>query len=459
MRPAIVLGLILTFVGPARADDWPQWLGPQRDGVWREDGILDQFPKDGPKLLWRQPIGGGYAGPAVAAGRVFVTDRMLATGAKNPSNPFARGEIPGTERILCLDAKSGETVWRHEHDCPYRISYPAGPRCTPTVDGDRVYTLGAMGHLFCFNANDGKIIWQRDFLKEFDAALPVWGFAAHPLVDGNNLICLVGGSNDRLVVAFDKMTGKEVWTSLSCGGDFGYCPPMIYTLGHHRQLIIWSSEAISALDPVSGKKIWDVDFKVKAALTAPTPRKVGDDKLLVSSFYNGSRLLQIAPDGRSAKVVWQGRSNSEAPARTDGLHSIMVTPFVRGDTVFGVCSYGQLRALDATTGKRLWESMDATRGRKTDADTRASVGPTDKERWSNAFIVAKGERFFLFNEQGELIIAELTPAAYKEIDRAVVLEPTNMMAGRPVIWVHPAFANKSMFARNDKEIVAVDLAR
>jgi outer membrane protein assembly factor BamB len=250
-----------------------------------------------------------------------------------------------------------------------------------------------------------------------------------------------------------------VWTSLSCGGDFGYCPPMIDTFGTHRQLIIWSSEAVSGLDPATGKKLWDVDFKVKAALTAPTPRKVGDDKLLVSSFYNGSRLLQIAGDGNSATVVWQGKANSEAPTRTDGLHSIMVTPTIRGDTIYGVCSYGQLRALDAKSGKRLWECMDATRGRKTAEDARTSSTPTKDERWSNAFIVANGDRFFLFNEQGELIIAKLTPGGYTEIDRAVILEPTNMMAGRPTVWVHPAFANRAMYARNDKEIVAVDLAR
>src|SRR5438552_3861536 len=115
------------------ADDWPQWLGPKRDGVWRETGILDQFPKDGPKIVWRTPIAGGYSGPAVAGDRVYVTDRMLAEGVKNPDNPFSQEKVVGKERVHCLDAKDGIILWSHEYDCPYRISYPAGPRTTPLV--------------------------------------------------------------------------------------------------------------------------------------------------------------------------------------------------------------------------------------------------------------------------------------------------------------------------------------
>src|SRR5438105_2086462 len=121
-----------------RADDWPQWLGPQRDGVWREIGILEKFPAEGPKVRWRAPIGAGYTGPAVANGRVYVMDRQLAQGASNSSNPFARGEIPGTERVLCLKEDDGEILWKHEYDCPYAVSYPAGPRATPTVHDGKV---------------------------------------------------------------------------------------------------------------------------------------------------------------------------------------------------------------------------------------------------------------------------------------------------------------------------------
>src|SRR5258705_329643 len=125
---AVVLGIVV-----ARADDWPQWLGPQRDGVWRETGIVDKFPTNGLKYRWRVPIGGGYTGPAVANGRVYVMDRQLAKGATNPSSPCGRGEIPGSERILCLNEADGKILWQHEYDSPYTVSYSSGPRVTPSV--------------------------------------------------------------------------------------------------------------------------------------------------------------------------------------------------------------------------------------------------------------------------------------------------------------------------------------
>ena len=132
MRRAALVAVLLA--SPAWADDWPQWMGPNRDGTWKETGILRKFPPGGPKKLWSVPIGGGYAGPAVADGKVYVTDRVLAKGGANPDDPFdTKNKIASTERVLCLDAKTGKEVWKHEYDCPYQISYPAGPRCTPLV--------------------------------------------------------------------------------------------------------------------------------------------------------------------------------------------------------------------------------------------------------------------------------------------------------------------------------------
>jgi len=450
------VGCVLS-AGVAGAEDWPQWLGTKRDGVWRDTGIIEAFPKAGPTVVWRVPIGMGYTGPSVANGKVFVLDRVLADGAKTSTDPFAKGKIKGDERVLCLDEKTGKTVWKHEYPAEYAISYSAGPRCTPTVDGDRVYTLGAMGHLFCLNALTGKPIWSKDFIKEYESYLPVWGFAAHPLVDGEKLICLVGGSNSRLVVAFDKKTGKELWATESCNGDFGYCPPMIYEFGGKRQLIIWHSRGVLGLEPETGKRIWRVDFESKAALTAPTPRKVGDDQLFITSFYNGSMLLKVSAS--KAEVVWKSKSKGEMPTQTADLSSIICTPIVDGEFIYGVCSYGQLRCIKAQTGERVWETMQATRGKLTPTKVAATDEPASSERWSNAFIVKQAERYFLFNEQGDLIIAKMSPKGYEEISRAHLIEPTNKDAGRRVVWVHPAFANKCVFVRNDIEMVCVSLAR
>jgi len=420
------------------ADDWPQWLGPKRDGVWREKGIVKKF--DGaPKLRWKVEIGGGYAGPAVADGRVYVLDRQLAKGTSNPSNPFSRGQLPGTERVLCLNEDDGKLLWKYEYDCPYAISYPAGPRCTPTVDGDRVYVLGAMGDLFCFKAKTGKLVWKKDFKKNFGAKVPIWGFAAHPLVDGNKLICLVGG-NRGVAIAFDKMTGKVLWSALQ-SPDLGYCPPMIYEAGGKRQLIIWHPRALNSVDPESGKPYWSVPFTVRSGLTIPTPRLHGD-LLFVTSFYNGPLMMRMAKNAPRADVAWQATGRSERV--TQQLHAIMCTPFIEDGYIYGVCSYGQFRCLKAATGERVWESFKPVTG--------------SEGRWANAFLVKHEDRFFIHNEKGDLIIAKLSPKGYEEISRVNLIEPTNFARGRKLVWSHPAFANRSVYLRNDKEILCFSLA-
>lgn len=456
MRVCFTLTLLAAGAA-ARADDWPQWMGPQRDGVWREDGLVEKFPAGGPKVLWKQSCGVGYAGPSIAGGKLYLPDFVPEGGL--PESGFAKGLFKGQERLVCRDAASGKELWVDAYPVSYTISYPGGPRCHPTVDGGKVYTLGAMGDLRCLDAVTGKLVWSKNFVKDYEASTPVWGFAAHPLVDGDRLICLAGGSKDRLVIAFDKHTGKELWTSQSCPGDFGYSPPVMHKFGGKRQLIIWHAKAVVGLEPDTGKRIWKQDFDVKFALTAPMARKVGADGLFVTSFYNGSMFLRVGAD--KADVVWQSKAKGEKAEQTTDLSSIMPTPVIEGDTAYGVCSYGQLRGLHIPDGKRLWETMQATRGKRTPAKVAAEETPGQIERWSNAFLTPQGNRVFLFNEQGDLIIARLSPGGYEEIDRATVIEPTNTMAGagRKVVWVHPAYANKCVFVRNDREVVCLSLAR
>jgi outer membrane protein assembly factor BamB len=424
----------------ASADDWPQWLGPQRDAVWRETGIVEQFPAGGPPVRWRTPIGGGYAGPAVAKGRVYVMDRQLSKGANNPADPFSRGQIPGTERVLCLDEMTGRILWKHEYDCPYTVSYAAGPRTTAVVAEGKVWTLGTEGHLFCLDASDGKVLWSHVFTKEYGIPTPVWGFAGHPLLEGKKLICLAGGEGS-VAVAFDKETGKELWRSLAARQP-GYAPPMIFEAGGKRQLILWHPESVNSLNPETGELYWSVPFKVKEGLTIATPRKLGD-RLFLTAFYDGSLMLRLDADKPGATPLWKSRKASERD--TDELHAIMCTPFLEDGCIYGVCSYGQLRCLQADTGERVWETFKATTG-------------GEPVRWANAFIVKNGGRFFLFNEKGDLIIARLSRQGYEEVSRAHLLEPTGTAAGRAVVWSHPAFANRCVFARNDREIICVSLA-
>jgi outer membrane protein assembly factor BamB len=437
--PGAVCALLL-IGNAAFADDWPQWLGPNRDSVWRESGIVEKFPTNGPPILWRTSIGGGYAGPIVASGRVYVADRQLAPGVNNPADPFARNVIRGFERVLCLDEANGQVVWKHEYECPYHISYPAGPRVAPLVSGGKVYTLGAEGNLLCLDANKGDVQWSHDFKKDFGIKAPMWGFAGHPLLDGQRLICLAGGAGTT-AVAFDKDTGKELWRALSAT-EPGYCSPIIYEAGGKRQLILWHPEAANSLNPETGEVYWSVPFKSRSGMTIATPRKLGD-WLFFTAFYSGSLMLRLDPAQPAATTAWRTQKVNEKD--TTHLNAVMCTPFLEDGYIYGVCSYGQLRCLKADTGERIWETFRAT----------TSGEPV---RWANTFIVKNGDRFFLFNELGDLIIAKLSPRGYEEICRAHLLEPTGNAAGRPVLWSHPAFANRHVYARNDKEIICVDLA-
>ncbi|HEY0982429.1 PQQ-binding-like beta-propeller repeat protein [Schlesneria sp. T3-172] len=439
----IVMAACLSLASSSFADDWPQWMGPERDAVWREKGIIKTFPADGPKVRWRTKVGGGYAGPAVANGRVYVTDKQLPTGESDPSNPFSRERQTASERVLCLDDKDGSIIWKHEYDCPYTVSYPAGPRTTPVIKDGFVYTLGSEGHLFCLTADSGEVVWSRSFQKDYGRdQTPVWGYSSNPLLDGDRLICLVGGEGTA-VVAFDKSTGREVWRALDSTGEHasGYSSPIIVEAGGKRQLIVWHPSSINGLDPETGKVYWSVPFTSQTGLSVATPR-VDGNLLFITAFYNGSMLLKLDEKTPTATEVWRRHGKNER--QTDALHSIISTPMIDQGHIFGVCSYGELRCLDLKNGDRLWATFEATSGRSA--------------RWGNAFLVKHEDRYFLFNEQGDLIMAHLTPKGYHELGRAHLLEPTGPAERRDVVWTHPAFANRNVYVRNDREIVSASLA-
>jgi outer membrane protein assembly factor BamB len=422
--------VVICILNPVLAEDWPEWRGKGRAGIWTESGALDKFPEKGLTPVWRTPLHGGFAGPAVAAGRVFVTDFKRSSGKK------------GMERALCLDEKSGKILWTREWDADYQgISYDTGPRATPTVDGDRVYIVGGSGTLLCLNARTGDAIWRKDYVKDYRMQMPTWGIASAPLVDGDRLIAIVGGQPDAKVIAFDKMTGKEIWRALPSDSEQGYSQPVIVAARGTRQLIIWDPTAVVALDPATGKTYWQQPFRINLGLTLATPVFDGS-RLLVSSFYNGSMLLDLAKE--KASVIWKGKSNSEI--NTDGLHAVVNTPVIDGDYIYGICSYGQFRCLNLKTGERIWETMEVTK---------------EKARWASGFIVRHGDRYFINNDRGELIIAKLSAQGYEEISRTQLIKPTSNPGNRrelgAVNWSHPAYANRHIVARNDEEIISVSL--
>lgn len=437
LRAGVVLATLCVMAAETRADDWPQWMGPGRDNVWRESRIVEKFAAGGPSEKWRTPIAGGYSGPAVAGGKVFVTD-YVRTGGDGKNDFNARSEVMGRERVLCLSASDGKLIWKHEYDCPYKISYPAGPRTTPAVASGKVYTLGAEGNLFCLDAESGKIVWSKELKKEYKIESPMWGFTGHPLIDGNKLFCLVGGQGS-VAVALDKDTGKELWRALSSAPDAGYCPPTLIEAGGKRQLLIWHPQALNSLDPETGKVYWSQKLEPQYGMSCSAPRQAGDF-LYASGIGNCATLFKLDRTKPAAEVVWDGQPNT-------AVYCSSSTPLIDGGVIYGNdCQVGCLRAVELATGKRLWETFQPTTG----GDRRVSHG--------TAFLTKNGDRYFLFNETGDLIIARLTPEKYEEISRAHLINPTNEAFGRPVVWSHPAYANQCIIVRNDKELVCVSLA-
>jgi outer membrane protein assembly factor BamB len=428
---ALVMGLIACCTvefstGRVRADDWPQWRGPDRDGVWKETGIVRELPPGQLPYAWSVEIGPGYSGPTVADGRVYVMDRQ-------PKDRDA------TERIHCFDSQSGKSLWVVEYPAEYRISYTAGPRASVTVDQGKAYCVGAMGHLHCLDANNGAIIWKRDLQNDYDIQMPIWGIAASPLIYENTVILQVCGSGNACMVAFDIETGKEAWRSLNDRG--GYSSPILIRQASRDVLVCWTGDSLSGLDPKTGEVLWGHPFP-----PSRMPIGIGDpvlsgEQLFVSCFYDGSLMVR-APKGRlSSEVLWRAVGPDEQHTRS--LHAMIGTCIVQDNLVFGTDSYGEFRCLDATTGERIWEDNTAV----------------PRARWATIHMVRESDRVWMFNERGELMITKLSRDGLQILSRSQLIEPTREQLGQRggVCWSHPAFAEKSIFARNDRRLVRVSL--
>ncbi|MEI6505678.1 MAG: PQQ-binding-like beta-propeller repeat protein [Planctomycetota bacterium] len=435
-RTALAITIAL-FGAWARGDDWPQWMGPKRDNVWREEGIAAGFPAGGPRVLWRTPIKGGYAGPAVAGGRVFVTDYVTDADVKVAN--FERKQSTGTERVLCLDEATGKEIWKHEYPVTYTIAYPAGPRCTPTVHGDRVSTLGAEGDLYCFEAATGKVVWSRDLKKDYATKAALWGWASHPLVDGDRLVCVVG-TDVAHAAAFDLKTGKEIWRTGSAP-EQGYVPPSIIEAAGVRQLVLAKPDAVYAVEPETGKLLWETPYNADNGSIIMTPVRVGDH-LYIGGYQGKNLLLKLKADVPGVDVVWRNKPKQ-------GISAVNVQPIAADGLVYGFHESGELRAMRIPEGDFAWKGGGPLGERPPGSGTAFITKQGDTE---------KGDRYFLFTETGDLVIARFTPTGYEELARAHLLEPTNVAFGREVVWCAPAYANKSIVVRNDTEIIRVSLA-
>lgn len=436
--PALVMKALLLALPAAGATtgpvskpegmDWPQWRGERRDGVWREAGIRETFSSETIAQRWSVPVGPGYSGPTIAAGRVYLTD-------------FVKDK--SSERVFCLDWATGAMLWEISYECSYEeFTYEAGPRASVTVHDGRAYALGAAGNLHCLDAVTGKVIWKRDLRSEYKIRMPKWGIAAHPIIEGDVMITQIGGTGDACVVAFDRKTGEERWKAFP--DEASYAPPIVIEQAGRRLVVMPLGFRLVAFEPADGTLRWSHDQpKSSWPISIPAPVVQGD-LMFFSTAHAGSYLFRLAQDRPAIDVVWE---RGRRPRSVDTLTPVIPDPLVMNGLVFGVQTDGELRGLELMTGKRLWETTDAM-----------------PKAWHATMHLIRagetGDRAWIFTEQGNLILARLNAEGYHELARARLLEPTLEQGprGRAVTWSHPAFAYRHIFARSDRELVCADLS-
>jgi outer membrane protein assembly factor BamB len=317
--------------GSESTQDWPRWRGFQGNAVWRppQNKALDL--SQGVTEIWRQSISPGYSGIAVARHRVYTQDRP--------------GDPEGQERVLCLDADTGELVWEYRYEADYTdLDYDKGPRATPLVDDDRVYTLGAVGHLHCLDARTGEVLWKLDLKRDFGARQPMWGFAASPIRHGENILVHPGAA-DGCYMAFERRTGKLVWK----GGtdDCGYATPIVIRHAEREQLIGWTPEHIVGLAPESGAEFWRIPYSVTYGVSMATPifhRGI----VFVSGYWEGSKAIQLGDQPEQADLVWEENRQ---------LRGVMSEPLYRDGHVYLLDKRFGIICFELETGKILWSDL------------------------------------------------------------------------------------------------------
>jgi outer membrane protein assembly factor BamB len=405
MRPILLLGLAFLPVTSALAADWPQFLGPNRDNTSPES----VEPWTGElRILWKQPVGEGHSSPVVAGGRVF-------THAKQAGREG--------EEVVARDAATGNQLWRQAYNRPkFENFFGNGPRSTPVVDGDHVYTLGVSGILACWKTADGEEVWKTNILEQFKAANLFFGVSTSPIVAGDKLLVLVGGP-DASIVAFEKTTGKVAWKS---GSDkAAYASPLITQHGGKPLALFLTHEGVTAIDPADGKRFWQFPLVDMLAESSTTPVRVGDMLFASSVTYGSVGLKLTEKDGQPGyEQVWKDPK----------LPCYFGTPVAFGEYLYvvrgSVTPPASLCCVEAKTGKVAW--------------TRPNVGQY------HATVMRVKDRLLLLEESGSLVLIEHNPKEYKELARAKVCGKT---------WAHPALSDGRLFVRDEREVRCVEVRK
>jgi outer membrane protein assembly factor BamB len=398
-----------TLVEEPAADDggeWPQWLGPRRDGASTETGLLTAWPADGPKVLWRRRCGDGYSAVAVVGGRLYTME-----------------QAGNDEAVICLDAATGDEVWRHAYPCKFENDQGWGPRSTPTVEGGRVYAVGATGIFHCLDAATGEQKWRHDLLGSPRSNLR-WGASFSPLVEGDLVITNPGASGGS-VVAFDKEDGRLVWKALD--DPAGYSSPIAVTAAGVRQVVVFTGKALVGLAPADGAVCWRYPWETDHGVNAATPlhfrARVGDatdDYLFISSGYGkGCAVIKVRPGLTGSPEVATVYAGEQ-------MCNHFASCVRHKDHLYGFHE-GLLACMDLRTGKVAWTQQGFAKG---------------------SLLVADGHLIVL-GEKGQLALVEATPEGYRE--------KASFDVTRRRCWTVPVLAGGRLYVRHQKEIVCLDL--
>jgi outer membrane protein assembly factor BamB len=392
-------GSVTVFNQPAQ--DWPQWRGPNRDGISPVAGLLKQWPAEGPPLAWRtQGAGEGYSSMSTAGGRLYT---MGAQG--------------GTEYVVAFDLASGKKLWQVAHGQRYDNDRGSGPRGTPTTDGDRLYVLGATGELASLEAASGKKVWSVNVLKEFGGSNPRWGISESPLVTLDRVIVNAGGPSAS-IVALEKRTGRPIWKSQS--DEAGYSSAILHRFGGVDQVIMFTARRVVGVDVQTGKLLWEYAGVANRVANVATPI-VHDNLVFVSSAYDtGAALIRLDAAGGSVKAseVYFTRNMMNHHAS-----SVLV-----GDHVYGF-NNAILTALRLKDGEPAWRDRSVGKGSVIFAD----------------------QRLYLFSENGVVGLAEASPTGYAEKGRFRIQQ------GSQPTWSHPIIAQGKLLLRDQDTIYAYDV--
>ena len=412
----LVCFTLLAIGATASAEDWPRWRGPRGDGTWQAPAVPAQWPEGGPPLVWQSPVGPGYSGVSVAAGRVYTMDRPKESD---------------DERIVCLAAASGKPVWEHRYRATYgKLDYGKGPRTTPTVHDGRVYTLGAVGHLHCLDAATGKVLWSKDFVRDHGAKVPEWGFAAHVVIAGDRAI-VHAGLPGGCYSAYDRKTGSELWR----GGDdpLGYGTPITIEHNGASQLIGWTPEHIVAHRLSDGRLLWKYPYKITYGVSIATPI-FQEGIVLVCGYWHGSRAIKLGDAPEKADLLWEENRY---------LRGLMDQPLYKDGYVYLLDKQHGIVAFELAKGEMLWTDDNRLTPRARNPQVSMVWLGNSDPAGSDAT-----DRAICLNEKGELILIRLTPQGLIDDSRAKILGDT---------WAHPAYAGEHCYARDDERIVCVRL--